>query len=203
MDEKLFYRIIDELHEIGFLGRFSPHFYGEPLLDKRIIKFIAYTRNKLPRVLIKLFTNGDMLTYELYKKLIAAGVDVFRIAQHDERPSDTILEVFHRIGKKDLARYVEYVKYFDNDKICMNRGGLIEVRHDTKMSFCNYVSGITIDYKGNMLLCCQDYESRYNFGNLNKENILDIWNKKHYKDIRNKLRAGIWSLDICRVCNGS
>lgn len=36
MSEKCYKKIIDELAGIGFRGRVSPHFYGEPLLDKRL-----------------------------------------------------------------------------------------------------------------------------------------------------------------------
>ncbi len=202
MGEDLFYKIIDELAEINFSGRFSPHFYGEPLLDKRIVRFITYTRNKLPNAFIKLFTNGDLLTYELFLKLLNAGVDVFRIAQHDDQASTTMTNTFQKIDKETRDKHVEYIRYFDNDKLLMNRGGLTEVKHDVKMKCCNYVSGITIDYEGNMLLCCQDYMSKYKFGNLKTERIMAIWNKDNYKSLRNKIKCGIWPLDICKVCNG-
>lgn len=201
MREDLFYKIIDELAEINFKGRFSPHFYGEPLLDKRIVRFITYTRNTLPNACIKLFTNGDLLTYELFLKLLNAGVDVFRIAQHDEQPSITMTNIFQKIDKKTIDKHVEYIRYFDNDKLLMNRGGLIEVKHDAKMKCCDYVSGITIDYEGNMLLCCQDFMSKYKFGNLKTERIMAVWNKDNYKSLRNKIKCGIWPLDICKICN--
>lgn len=202
MEDELFYKIIDELSEIGFSGRFSPHFYGEPLLDKRIVKFIDYTRKRLPNVFIKLFTNGDLLTYDLFLKLITAGIDVFRIAQHDEQPSKTITETLQRIDDKTKTERIEYVRYFDNDKFLMNRGGLVEVKHDVEMKFCDYVSSVTIDFEGNMLLCCQDYMSRHKFGNLKEEKIMDIWNKKHYKSLRDKIMCGVWHLEICKKCNG-
>ena len=73
MDEALFRSIIDSLKEMDFSGRVSPHFYGEPLVDRRILKFIAYTREKLPKAFIKLFTNGDLLTYDLFLKLLESG----------------------------------------------------------------------------------------------------------------------------------
>lgn len=202
MEEGLFYKIIDELAEIKFSGRLSPHFYGEPLLDKRVVKFIYYIRNRLPNVFIKLFTNGDLLTYELFVKLLNAGVDVFRIAQHDEKPSNAILTILGKSDNKTQRKHLEYINFYDNDEFLMNRGGLITVRHDVKQVFCDYVSGITIDYEGNMLLCCQDYMSKHKFGNLKTEKIMDVWNKKQYKSIRDKVRCGIWPLDICRTCNG-
>lgn len=202
MKEELFYKIIDELVVLNFSGRFSPHFYGEPLLDKRIVRFITYTRKKLPKTFIKLFTNGDFLTYKCFVELMEAGVDVFRIALHDNGLSDTLKLTLSKVNDKDKKRRIELVKYFDNDDLLMNRGGLISVKHDLKMKYCGYVSGITIDYEGNMLLCCQDYFSKYKFGNLKSENIIDIWNKPGYKRTRDKISSGLWALKICKTCNG-
>ncbi|MBI5402026.1 MAG: radical SAM/SPASM domain-containing protein [Ignavibacteriae bacterium] len=202
MEEGLFYKVIDELSEINYSGRLSPHFYGEPLLDKRIPNLISYARKKLPNAFIKLFTNGDLLTYDIFMELLDAGVDIFRIAQHDEETSAAIRETLGKIGNKLNVERIEYEKFYNNDNYLMNRGGLIEVKHDVEMKFCDYVAGVTIDYKGNVLLCCQDYKAEYSFGNIKDENILEIWNKKNYKSLRDKIKCGIWTLPICRVCNG-
>ena len=48
MDEKLYYKIIDELAELNYRGRVSPYLMNESLLDSRLEKFITYTREKLP-----------------------------------------------------------------------------------------------------------------------------------------------------------
>lgn len=202
MEEGLFYKIIDELSELKFSGRFSPHLYGEPLLDKRIFAFMSYTRKKLPNVYVKFFTNGDLLTHDVFKMLIDSGVDVVRIAQHDPSPSITLKDTLAAIGSRTKKRHIEYVVYYNNDDNLMNRGGLVEVKHDVSMRFCDYVSGISIDYDGNMLLCCQDFMSKYRFGNLKTEKIIDVWNKKNYKELRDNIKSGIWQLDICRICNG-
>lgn len=202
MEENLFYKIVDELAAIKFKGRFSPHFYGEPLYDTRIVQLLAYTRKKLPNVLIKLFTNGDLLTYDSFKELIEAGVDVFRISQHDEAPSKNILDIYKRLDSDTINRRIEFLKYFDNEELLMNRGGLIEVKKNVEMLFCFFAEGITIDYEGNMLLCCQDYMSKNIFGNLKTEKIVDIWNKDHYKILRDQIICGIWPVDICKSCTG-
>lgn len=202
MEEKIFNKIIDELADLKFSGRVSPHLYGEPLLDKRIFTFMAYARKKLPKALIKLFTNGDLLTSDIFKRLIESGVDVIRIAQHDPVPSKSIEDTLEGTGANVKKKHLEYVVYYDNDENLMNRGGLVEVKHDVRMNFCDYVSGVSIDYDGNMLLCCQDFMSKYKFGTLRTEKIIDIWNKKKYKEQRDSIKSGIWNLEICRTCNG-
>lgn len=202
MDENLFYKIIDELSALQYSGRISPHFYGEPLMDKRIAGFIKYMRKKLPAAQIKLFTNGDLLTYHLFNELSDAGVDIFRIAQHSERPSKTITDTLNELDRVTIKNKIEYIKYYDNKDILMNRGGLIRTsKHRlVKRTRCIYASGITIDYLGNCVLCCNDYLSRHVFGNLKNESIIDIWNKKEYKTVRSKIECGIWPYEICRVC---
>lgn len=202
LPEEIYYKIIDELADIDYSGRLSTHLYGEPLLDKRIVKFIAYARQKLPGAFIKFFTNGDMLTYRLLNELDDAGVDVFRVSQHDKEPSRDLLEALERYKSERGNGRIEYMKYFDNDEDLMNRGGLVEVKHDVKMKFCEFVSGITIDFEGNMILCCQDYLAEVKLGNLKDEKIMDIWNNKRYKSLRDRLACGIWPVDLCRVCNG-
>ena len=47
MEEAVFYKLIDELADIGFSGTLSPHFYGEPMLDKRLEKFKNVKISKL------------------------------------------------------------------------------------------------------------------------------------------------------------
>lgn len=202
MNEKLFCKIIDELSTLGYSGRISPHFYGEPLMDKRIVRFIRYMREKLPKAYIKLFTNGDLLTYDLFNELSDAGVNVFRIAQHSEKPSETLVDTLSKLDKDVKTKKIEYIIYYNNNSKLMNRGGLINIeKHNLiKKMYCELASGITIDYLGNCVLCCNDYHSRYAFGNLENESIIEVWNKNEYKIIRSKIECGIWPYEICRVC---
>lgn len=52
MDKKLFKKIIDELTSIPYKGRLSPHFYGEPLLDERLPKLLAYARKNCLKLIL-------------------------------------------------------------------------------------------------------------------------------------------------------
>ncbi len=47
MDEDLYHKVIDELSEIKYAGRISPHFFGEPLMDKRITNLVSYNPKKI------------------------------------------------------------------------------------------------------------------------------------------------------------
>ena len=59
---------------------------------------------------------------------------------------------------------------------------------------------MTINYKGDIILCCNDYFGKYKFGNVANEKLIDIWNKKGYKKIRQNNMDGKFSLDICKNC---
>lgn len=201
--DAFFYKIINELSEIDFSGRLSPHFYGEPLLDIRLTEFMAYARKRLPKAYIQLFTNGDFLTYKLFQELLEAGVDSFRIAQHSESPSEILTATLRMLDDETRTSRIEVINFFASKQPLMNRGGLIEIETNQKWKHCDYVSGLTIDYEGNLLLCCQDYLSKYKFGNIATERLQDIWDKAKYKLLRDKIQCGIWPLDICKECNKS
>src|SRR5689334_10289174 len=59
MDDRLFNKIIDELGAIDFDGRLSYHFYGEPLLDKRLPGFIERSKQRVPHSHTEIYSNGD------------------------------------------------------------------------------------------------------------------------------------------------
>ena len=86
----LFKKIIDELSEINFEGRLSPHFFNEPLLDERIFTLIKYAITKLPKARIVLYTNGDFLTPITYNALIEAGVSGFVITSHEGKHNNNL-----------------------------------------------------------------------------------------------------------------
>ncbi len=219
MDEKLFSKIIDELSELKFSGQIRFSFYGEPLLDERLNGFVKYTRGKLPKVDIFVFTNGDFLTLNLYKALSKNGVDFFIMTQHDETISPTMKELlknFHKISynKKDFSHKFAYKlngydttilhKSIKSMKLC-SRGGLLKNIKPKKLTHLKCflpTNCVVINHTGNVILCCDDYLGSIKFGNLKNESILEIWQKESSKKIRKELREGILRLEICKKCKG-
>lgn len=198
MEQAVFYKLIGELADIGFSGILSPHFYGEPLLDNRLEKFIADARARLPKVYIELFTNGDFLTRERFGELVEAGVDIFRVTHHDgEQPEHIRALLADLEGKADKSRLC--LNSFKDGEPLYNRGGLVTVDNQASMIFCN-LQTVTINYEGNVVLCCQDYFSRHTFGNIKTETVVDIWNKREFKVLRDRIKCGDWPLEICEKC---
>ncbi|MBI3794478.1 MAG: radical SAM/SPASM domain-containing protein [Nitrospinae bacterium] len=206
MPDALYYKIIDSLAKWGFAGRLSPHFYGEPLADDRLAGFMKYAREKLPRAQIIVYTNGDFLTVEKYYALLDAGVDSFRISQHSPTlpkvPSETLEHVKkHTPELFNVAMVDFYALYQKKDEgMLNNRGGLIDIKRKRSPS-CYYVANMTIDCKGDVLLCCNDYAGEVSFGNAGEREVRDIWRSSKYVNARAKAASGIWDYDLCKRCN--
>lgn len=208
MTESLYKRIVDDLSSIRFRGRFSPHFYGEPLLDKRLPHFVSYAKQKLPGAMIQIFTNGELLNVEILKKLIEAGMDAIKICQHTNTPNSN-RDAALAFVKRELPDYfrnsVEYVDIINaNDFYFTNRGGLVNVNElptpKEKLVSCKLAQGLTIDVEGNVVLCCNDYYSKHKFGNLAEMKIKELWHQKNYRKVRALTKAGFWPTEMCKIC---
>jgi len=206
MDENLFYKIIDSLSRWDYSGRLSPHFYGEPLTDDRLVGFMAYARKKLPRANIAVYTNGDFLSVEKYLALTEAGVNSFRISLHSPAMPKLLSDTLAHIKAERPELYkVEIVDFYGmytrkEGEMLNNRGGLVEIKH-TRHPYCFLVNHLTIDYKGNAVLCCNDFTSSVVFGNAGEKDLRDIWHDPAYVKARRLISSGIWTFDICKKCN--
>ncbi|MFH1510788.1 MAG: SPASM domain-containing protein [Candidatus Woesearchaeota archaeon] len=199
MVQSLFKKIINDLLALDFDGWISPHFYGEPLTDKRIPEFVRLTKTILPRCRVRITTNGDLLTHDLAYELVHNGVDEFVITSYDD------------IAFKRMTSLIEHLSMQERQKIkhrrvedlyLMNRGGILNIRNKP-VQCCNYPSHyLVIDYMGDVVLCCNDYFRGHVFGNVKNENLINIWRNTGFQRIREELKNGIFSRDICKRCAG-
>ena len=135
MELALFYKIIDELADLNWVGEIEPHSYGEPLLDERLLSLCIYTRQKLPLAKIAIFTNGELLNIDWYKKLVSAGVNKFRVTQHLDNESKGTLDVI-RYREKQSPDNIEFT--YTRLKYINSRGGLVDVDEGELRQECNY-----------------------------------------------------------------
>jgi len=202
MDINLYYKLINELAEIDFNGRISPHFYGEPLIDKRLTVLMKYTKEKLPKSKLVIISNGDALSIERFNELLDAGVDKFIITQHGESMSENMKKIFDYLKKySNKRRRIEYNCI--SSYSLFNRGGMVKLKAVSTIPRCAFPGNpVTIDHDGNVILCCNDYFSTVKFGNIKDQKILDIWFSEKYKNIRKQLRKEQYKLPICLKCIG-
>jgi len=208
MPEEIFYRIVDSFKEYlpDYAGEIIPSMYGEPLLDKRLETFVAYIRRQFPKSVINLFTNGHYLTIERYHRLLEAGVSFFRISLHQEKLLEVVEHTLAEAAKTQAnLNNIEIIPmYYSEDYF--NRGGVIEaplpdpslVRQMIRCA--SGFSNIAFNWKGQAILCCNDYCSRHVFGSIEKNSVREIWHSPIYNRIRNKLLFGFLPLPICRTC---
>ena len=60
---------------------------------------------------------------------------------------------------------------------------------------------LSILWDGKVSLCCIDYEGTVNLGNIEKQSIMEIWNSREIKELRNyHLNANFEKIDLCKNC---
>ena len=69
MDLENFEVILKQLQDMGYRGKMSYHFYGEPLLHPKLNQFIELTKKTLPEVRSEIFSNGVYLTKAKFDSL--------------------------------------------------------------------------------------------------------------------------------------
>lgn len=60
---------------------------------------------------------------------------------------------------------------------------------------------LNINYKGDAILCCNDYHGETNFGNIRTQNIKDIWNDASWAIYRLKLQNKDRHCYLCHNCD--
>jgi 8-amino-3,8-dideoxy-alpha-D-manno-octulosonate transaminase len=197
MEESLFHKIIDELAEVGFKGRVSPHFYGEPLVDARLPELCAYAREKLPAVNIVVHSNGTRMNKTVFHNLLDHGVTGFVITNHMGLATKQVARLLSEISEADK----EKIRFLDIDETPLfNRSGLVEPKNLRTFKRCHYLSDeIAISYQGNVL-CTNDYLEKHSFGNVNEQKLMDIWHSPFFTKVRKEVRKGVFELEMCKKC---
>jgi len=81
--------------------------------------------------------------------------------------------------------------------------GKLKINFNKPIFPCKYLwNTIVIGVKGDLFLCCLDYEGRYLFGNILKKSILNSFNSKEFNKIRQQhLNQKIKNLKLCSTCH--
>jgi 8-amino-3,8-dideoxy-alpha-D-manno-octulosonate transaminase len=198
----LYDTLLSQLAEMRFKGRLSPVFYNEPMLDERLPDLMRRARSALPRAYLTLYTNGSLLTRENLIELVDSGMDGIYVSQYEENLQiDDVSQILSDLPATTKKR-VRY-RVLTNNLPLSTRGGLVDVGKPISKKFCFQAStDAVVDHKGDVVLCCNDYYTKYVFGNIKEENIKKIWNKPEFKSVRKQLRKGRFREEMCRSCAG-
>jgi len=203
MDEALFLSLVDQLAAMGFRGRFSPHFFGEPLLDPRLPRLMGEVHKRLPRARIVIYTNGDPLTPAKAKALLAAGVSLFIVTLEHGVP-EAMRKTQESVSPWTWRRRFLVRNFTADVKAPFNRGGTVLFGEDElHMKACHAPSStLVIDAWGKLKLCPNDYYGREDWGDLNTTSLAELWDLPQFKATRRELLRGEFKKDICRTCVG-
>ena len=107
MDFDLFRKIIDECALHGPRA-FALCKDGEPLLNRRFLDMIAYIKEKNPRNVIAVTTNGLLLDEHRSREMLHLGVDKLTVSIRAASP-----EVYHEVGRRGgYETVIENVRKF-------------------------------------------------------------------------------------------
>lgn len=226
MDINILSKIFSDLRAMSFSGTFSPHMYGEPLLEPRIISIIkeAYAVGARP----KIYTNADYLTADLLDELVRNGLDTLFISKHssslsrgakealrflfdqvNEFKGRNVMDVCREINDQPLFingltfRIRDYYSDFrEHQNFLHNRGGSLDINLSKEAGpiACQYIRYPVIDVQGNVVLCCNDYHGKHILGNVMERSLLDIWHDPSNITLRKRIYHGKLDLKICQEC---
>ena len=204
MPEKFVLKLIEELARINYSNRLSFYGVNEPLLDPRVIDFIAYAREKLPASKMLLTSNGDLATITLVERFFEVGLDRFQITIHENRK----IEDFMKIKEKHPRRVV-LVDHSTpkNQQHFHNAGGAIksvkvkQERHTDKG--CAFPFRQIALYPDCTLgLCVEGYSDELRVKVEDSQSILDVYyNNEKLNQYREMLMSNKRDLLPCSECS--
>ena len=205
MDEKLFFKIIDELSELGYKGRLALHSNNEPFLDSRIIDFAKYARERLPYAFIYMYTNGTLVTLDKFIKIIPYLNRMVIDNYDDNLKLHENAESINKYCKehRELDRKVE-IHVRKVHEVLKTRGGQSpnnKKKNTLKMSCILPFKQMVIRPDGKTSLCCNDPYGKYTMADLNKVTLQEAWYSTRYEQVRKGLRKGRKKIRLCKYCD--
>ena len=199
-------KIANELIALNYKGGVNLCGYGEALLYPDLCELVSRFKHKIQ---VELVTNGDKLDPYLIGELYDAGLKLFCVSLYDgPEQVEKFTDLFNCSGIPEKA-WLLRERWFGEDEnfglMLTNRAGTINIGSDPKdfkAKPCLYLAySIMIDWNGDFLLCCQDWNKKLRFGNLNDSNLFSIWKDPLYSKMRARLIKGDRSKPPCNVCN--
>lgn len=222
--------ILITLRELEYSGRVELYIYNEPLLDKRLVSIVQMVREYLPKSCIMIASNTDLLhSPEQIDELYSAGLNQlqlniysnmtrYREVQHmvDNLKTPAVEgNIYENSGSRKKLYRIE--RKFDkaitpeSPKIgkfeLNNRSGnvpdLPSITEPLKATCVRPFRYMQVNWKGDVILCCNDYHGEVVVGNVEDKTVDDIWfNSPDLTLYRTELLAKNRSnLKLCSPCS--
>ncbi len=203
MKEELFRKCVDDLSRINYSGLINYSFYGEPLLDRRLEKFVEYAGRKCPHAKSIIFTNGDFLNPGRFRRLLRLGIEHFIVTQHDNKLNSGMKKILAGLEPVDRKKIL---LQFPENMFLLNRAGAVtsvkKSRGCSKDKCSRPSFNMVITLNGNVLPCCNDYFEKEVMGNTHESSLAEIWNSRKFREFRSDLLKGRRNkYGLCRHCD--
>ena len=226
MDVDLFEAALTELGSIGYKGRIELYVYNEPLMDKKWFEeCLVKCRLLVPKACLMIATNGDYCTgtkdilrwyslglNQLLINCYSPGLYAKRISWIESMPEwvsrtrsvySQLPPTAHTIQMLDKSSVEQFGKGVFG---LVNRAGnvpgfLPSCSTPLKRMCVKPFRILNINWKGEALVCCQDYYGQMAYGNLAECSLVDLWNHPVMDAYRTHLLAKDRSLPMCRNCD--
>ncbi len=195
MSPDTFTKILVDLEAAGYKGAVHLYLMGEPLCDPNIIGRIGEARERLPNNIIFISTNGDLLDGpDHVQALFDAGLTWMSISDYDMRGDFAYTARFPDVVVTSINQ-LEPTYY--------NRAGYVDVHCSHPVEMCEWVfKKAYINYKGDMILCCSDYEYKTVFGNIHESTFTELFASTRYRQYRRAHIQGKGAtVPLCSKCN--
>ena len=205
MSEELYKKIIDQLADLNYTGYLSLFSNNEPLIDKRITAFLDYARKRLPSARLCLFTNGILLTNELYEVLIEKLNYLVIDNYSDEMKMIPSVEELYCKYKNEKTKCDVKIYIRKKTQVLSSRGG----ESPNRTIDVTYESGcmmplmqIVVRPDGKISKCCQDGLGISTIGDLTKETLIQAFQNKARNCLCNELiENGRAAISGCKHCD--
>ncbi len=195
------------LAKYEYSGRLSYAGFGEPFTHPKFDKILEISREILPKSVIDIITNADLLKTKLGKRVLEN--------KHFNRLLISAYDGIEQVRKleKDYSELIEKGKMvirkrflYEGDELDLfsSRTGLVDYGDNSvsKTNPCFYpFYNIFVDSNGDIIACCHDWGKKKIFGNIYKESILDIWFSKEYKVFRKLMFQKPRAIEPCNNCD--
>lgn len=220
-------KIFKNLRILNYSGKISFHFYNEPLSDERLPDIISLCRKIVPRACINFATNSDLIeNSEQIYNLFRRGLNQLQLNIYSNKERrleiqnliDRVAEVnlgnvdvnsgprkwIYRIDSKFDQLEIINTGKIGKFKFC-NRSGLLKSFTNQKLPINKVCTRpfrmMQINYKGNVLICCNDYLEKVICGNVRINSLEEIWYNEIFNRYRKSLLNKDRNIELCDVCD--
>jgi radical SAM protein with 4Fe4S-binding SPASM domain len=201
--------------------------HGEPSMHPDLPNLVAAVRKHHKKGYIMVTSNGSGLLKDAEKKvnaLFAAGVNTLALDDYKHSGGwvrkilDQVVEEFvkfpiyrypddprgnphHRHNKKMMVIINDISENATGNHQLTNQGGSSFKAEELAERCAKPFRELSVRWDGSVALCCDDWPGKYKIGNVNLEDLDDLWYSPRFEAARRRLYAADRSFGPCKGCN--